>query len=95
MTRRRILCLCHDVTDEDIARAYAHGYTDPETIKRYTAAFMGPCQGRSCGTLVLEEIARVTGRDVAEISPTTARPPAYPVRLGELADEAPNPAPDA
>jgi bacterioferritin-associated ferredoxin len=89
--RRRILCLCHDVTDDDIERAYARGYTDPEAIKRYTAAFMGPCQGRSCSLLVLAEIARVTGRDVAEIAPTTARPPAYPVRMGELAGGAPDP----
>jgi len=90
--RKRILCLCHDVTDADIARACAKGYTDPEAIKRFTAAFMGPCQGRSCGELVLGEIARVTGLHPGRIAPTTARPPAFPVRLGALATDATNPA---
>ncbi len=79
------MCLCQDVTDADIARACAEGYADPETIKRYTAAFMGPCQGRSCSELVLEEIAAVTGLAPEQIAPTSARPPDYPVRLGALA----------
>lgn len=82
---KTILCLCHDVTDEDVRRAVAAGYTEPETIKRYTAAFMGPCQGRSCADLVMEAIARALGRPVAGLEPTTSRPPAYPVRMGQLA----------
>lgn len=82
---KTILCLCHDVTAEDVRRAVADGYVEPETIKRYTAAFMGPCQGRSCADLVLEAIADALGRPVAELEPTTSRPPAYTVRLGQLA----------
>lgn len=81
---RTILCLCHDVTDEDVRRAVADGYTEPETIKRYTAAFMGPCQGRSCADLVMEAIADALGRPACELEPTTSRPPAYPVRMGVL-----------
>jgi bacterioferritin-associated ferredoxin len=82
---KTILCLCLDVTDEDVRRAVADGYTEPETIKRYTAAFMGPCQGRSCADLVMEAIADALGRPVEELQPTTSRPPAYPVRMGQLA----------
>ena len=56
-----ILCLCHDVTAADIERAVALGYDHPETIKRFTAALMGPCQGRSCGDAILAEIAAAHG----------------------------------
>jgi bacterioferritin-associated ferredoxin len=82
---KTILCLCHDVSEDDVRRAVADGYTHPETIKRYTAAFMGPCQGRWCGDLVMDAIGRALGRPAEELQPTTSRPPAYPVRMGELA----------
>jgi bacterioferritin-associated ferredoxin len=82
---KTILCLCHDVTEDDVRRAVADGYVHPETIKRYTAAFMGPCQGRWCADLVMEAIAGALGRPVEELRPATSRPPAYPVRMGELA----------
>jgi bacterioferritin-associated ferredoxin len=82
---KTVLCLCHDVTEEDVRRAVRDGYTHPETIKRYTAAFMGPCQGRSCGDLVLDAIAAALDRPVEELRATTARPPAYGVRMGVLA----------
>jgi bacterioferritin-associated ferredoxin len=86
---KTILCLCHDVTEEDVRRAVAEGYTEPETIKRYTAAFMGPCQGRWCADLVMEAIADALGRPVSELQATTSRPPAYAVRMGQLAGEGP------
>ncbi len=85
MAGKRILCLCHDVTADDVEAALAAGYRDPETIKRFTAAFMGPCQGRACGDLVMAEIARCLGCDVDDLAPTTARPPVFPIRLGALA----------
>jgi bacterioferritin-associated ferredoxin len=81
---KTILCLCHDVTADDVRRAVRDGYTHPETIKRYTAAFMGPCQGRSCADLVMEAIAAELGCSVEELEATTSRPPAFPVRMGEL-----------
>jgi bacterioferritin-associated ferredoxin len=82
-----IVCLCHDVSIEDIDRAVAHGYTDPETIKRFTGALMGPCQGKACADQVMEVMAGRLARLGVERdglrSPTT-RPPAFPLRLGQL-----------
>lgn len=93
---RRILCLCHDVTDTDVSRAVRLGYSDPETIKRFTGALMGPCQGRTCAALILDAIARETGVDRDSLRTPTARPPAFPVRMGLLAGEAcPGREPDA
>lgn len=82
---KRILCLCHDVTDDDIARAVRLGYDHPETIKRFTGALMGPCQGRSCAELVLDAIARETGVDPAMLRTPSSRPPSFPVRMALLA----------
>ncbi len=84
---KTFLCLCHDVTVDDVERAVAEGYTHTETIKRFTGAFMGPCQGKWCGELVMREIARCTGLPLDELRPPPARPPAVPVRLGQLAGE--------
>lgn len=83
--RKIILCLCHDVTLEDIDRAVARGYEDPETIKRFTAAFMGPCQGKACADQVMEAIAARLGVDPGGLRAPSSRPPAFPVRLGQLA----------
>lgn len=80
-----ILCLCHDVTVEDVDRAIALGYDHPETVKRFTAALMGPCQGRACRDAILAAVAVRTDRDLGELPVPTARPPAFPVRLGQLA----------
>ncbi|MBI3648848.1 MAG: (2Fe-2S)-binding protein [Actinobacteria bacterium] len=88
-----ILCLCQDVTIDDIDRAVSLGYDHPETIKRFTAAFMGPCQGKACHDAILEAIAARTGADPSSLRRPTARPPALPVRLGILAGGEPADAP--
>lgn len=86
---KRILCLCHEVTDADIARAVRLGYDHPETAKRFTGALMGPCQGRTCAELVLDAIARESGADRASLRLPTSRPPVFAVPMGILA--APDP----
>ena len=85
MHDRVILCLCRDVTAGDVRRAVAAGYTDVETLKRFTGAFTGPCQGKSCGEAVRSLLAELTGRDLADVPAPTVRPPLWPVRLGTLA----------
>ncbi len=81
---KTIVCLCHDVSIEDIDRAVAQGYTDPETIKRFTAALMGPCQGKACADQVMDAIAARLGVERASLRSPTTRPPAFPLRLGQL-----------
>jgi bacterioferritin-associated ferredoxin len=81
---KTILCLCHDVTEDDIAIAVRRGWDHPETVKRFTAAFMGPCQGRSCRELVMDAIARQSGVSCLP-PPPASRAPLFPVRMGLLA----------
>jgi bacterioferritin-associated ferredoxin len=85
MDDRVILCLCRDVTAGDVRRAVAAGYADVETLKRFTGAFTGPCQGKSCGEAVRRLLAELTGRPLGEVPPPPLRPPIAPVRLGTLA----------
>jgi hypothetical protein len=89
-SRRTIVCPCHDATLEDLEKSWAAGFRDPETIKRATSVFMGPCQGKYCAAVVERVLDELGG-----VSPATApapalrpsvRPPLYPVRLGQLAD---------
>jgi bacterioferritin-associated ferredoxin len=84
--KKTVVCLCHDVTEADLRRMFAQGYTDPETLKRSTGAFMGPCQGKFCAPAVLAIIAELTGEDRARVP--TSRPPLVPVPMGLLASAA-------
>ncbi len=82
---KRFVCLCEDVTDKDLEQAIAEGFDGIETLKRYSTANMGPCQGKMCGVAAAEICARATGRDINAVGTTTSRPPAVPVELGVLA----------
>jgi sarcosine oxidase subunit alpha len=84
-SRKRFVCLCEDVTEKDLQQAVAEGFDHIETLKRYSTATMGPCQGKVCGTAMSEICARAVGRDVGAVGSTTSRPPAVPVELAMLA----------
>jgi len=86
-TTKTILCLCRDVTEEDVRRAVAEGYDDIETLKRLTGACTGPCQGKTCVESIRRLLAELAGRELDEVPAPPRRPPATPVRLGTLAAE--------
>lgn len=81
--KKTVVCPCHDVTVADLARMFAQGYRDAETLKRSTGAFMGPCQGKFCAPAVLGIIAELTGEEPSRRP--TSRPPLVPVPMGLLA----------
>src|SRR6201999_785655 len=64
---KAFVCLCEDVTTKDIERTVAEGYDDIELAKRYSTVFMGPCQGKMCQLHATRELARQTGRNLAEV----------------------------
>lgn len=84
--RRTIVCPCHDATLADLRNSWAAGYQHPETVKRATAVFMGPCQGKMCAPAVAAIVAELQGADEPFERRPSARPPLYPVRIGDLAD---------
>jgi sarcosine oxidase subunit alpha len=78
------VCICYDVTVKEIERSVKEGFRSTELLKRYTTATMGACQGRLCHGQLRELTGRFSpGGDPILTSPTTARPPARPLRLEE------------
>lgn len=79
-----IICRCEELTLGEIREFIRKGYTTVEEIKRISRAGMGPCQGRTCQQLIMDEIARATGTRVEEVSVHTYRPPVLPIKLGKI-----------
>jgi sarcosine oxidase subunit alpha len=85
-------CFCEDVRVRDLVHEGVIGYAHPELVKRRTGALTGPCQGKYCGPAVAAVCravqtpgARATPAPGAGATPApTTRPPARPVRLGDL-----------
>lgn len=80
-----IMCRCEDITLEEVRAYIEQGVTDLEQLKRLLRVGMGPCQGRTCTPLIVNELARATGRPVKDIPLTVFRQPTTAVKLGVLA----------
>lgn len=79
---KTLLCTCEDVTLEDLEASFARGFTDVESVKRYTGFGTGVCQGKSCLATAAKIIAQRFGRAG---QPFTARPPVRAMTLAQLA----------
>jgi len=80
-----ILCRCEDVSLEEFREAYREGFTEFESLKRYTGVGTGICQGKGCLSESALELAHLRGRPPHEVRPTNIRPPAEPLTFAELA----------
>jgi sarcosine oxidase subunit alpha len=78
------VCLCEDVTLGELRDARREGWRSAEILKRYTTATMGPCRGAMCSRQ-LAAFATAEGTTPADGIRTTARPPARPIALEDLA----------
>ncbi len=88
-----ILCRCEDVTLEEFRAAYREGFTELESLKRYTGVGTGFCQGKGCLSEAAAELAALRQIPPSELRPTTIRPPSEPMTFGQLASlEIPEPA---
>ena len=85
MTRKRIVCFCEDVTQEELEDTIEQGFRDLESVKRFTGAFMGPCQGKQCAANILRIFAEKQGIDIETLMIPTMRPPLKPMPLGAVA----------
>lgn len=86
--KKRFVCLCEDVTAKDIADAVAEGYSNVETLKRYSTVSMGPCQGKMCQPASIALCAKANAKSIEETGVTTSRPPEQPIPLGLFAGRA-------
>lgn len=79
-----IICRCEEITLGEIRELIRKGYQSIDEIKRISRAGMGPCQGRTCRQLIMQELASATGKKMSELRMSTFRPPAKPIKLGAL-----------
>ncbi len=80
-----LVCRCEEVPAGEIEAAVKLGCVGPNQLKSFTRCGMGPCQGRTCGHLISEMMAKLSGRPVQEVGYFRLRPPVKPLRLAELA----------
>jgi sarcosine oxidase subunit alpha len=80
-----VVDFAEDVTSKDLRQAVAEGYDSIELVKRYTTVTMGPTQGKLEAMNAIAIVADATGKPIADVGTTTARPPYVPVSLGVLA----------
>ena len=79
---KTLACRCEDVTLADLRDAIARGYTDIESLKRYTGFATGFCQGKWCSALCARLLVLERGSAALPITP---RPPVHPLALADLA----------
>lgn len=80
-----IVCRCEEITQGQLESAVA-STNEINSVKSYTRAGMGLCQGRNCQRHIAATIARYSGVSLPSVGITTQRPPVRPVPLGMLAD---------
>jgi hypothetical protein len=80
-----IVCPCERVTVSELNDAIANGSSDINRMKAFTRCGMGLCQGRLCGPIAAEVIARSQGLRADEVGQFRVRLPAHPLPLAELA----------
>jgi bacterioferritin-associated ferredoxin len=79
---KTLACRCEDVTFHEVEEAIAKGYTDLESLKRYTGFGTGWCQGKSCVALCARALVERGGSAALPITP---RPPYHPLTMADLA----------
>ncbi len=84
-TPETVVCRCEEVTQEQLETAMCATH-EINSVKSYTRAGMGLCQGRNCQRHIAAMIASHSGAPIASVSVATQRPPVRPVPLGMLAD---------
>ena len=74
-----------DATAVDLRRAVEAGLKSPEHVKRFTTIGTASDQGKTSGVVALGILSELLGVGMAELGPTTYRPPYTPVSFALLA----------
>jgi NADPH-dependent 2,4-dienoyl-CoA reductase/sulfur reductase-like enzyme len=87
LTAETVICRCEEVTAAGVFGALERGHASADALKAATRAGMGQCQGRNCLRTITEILGRVFGCPAGDIAMPRPRPPARPVRVGNLVGE--------
>ena len=89
------LCRCEDVTLQEFQEAFAEGFTELESLKRYTGVGTGFCQGKGCLSEAAGQLATLRDIPPSKVRLTNIRPPAEPLTFAQLATlDVPDPVDD-
>lgn len=80
-----MICRCEEVTAGAVREAARAGMADLNSLKVCTRLGMGRCQGRICGPIAAQIMARESGLALEAVGTFTARAPIKPIPLGALA----------
>ena len=84
MKDKKFVCLCEDVTEEDIIRAIKEGFDDIFSLRMFTGAGTGSCQGKFCIMNLVKLLARETGKNIDEVGLPSFRTPITPIPVDEI-----------
>jgi bacterioferritin-associated ferredoxin len=84
---KSFVCLCEDVTVDELRGVIKRGFTDIEDVKRITGIGTGPCQGKQCMQIFRQMLAEEIGTGIDEVPLTTLRPPIVPIPFGQWASD--------
>jgi len=76
---------CNDLDLDEIRAFIAQGYTTIPELKQMARLGMGPCQGRNCLPIVINELSKALNIPVAQLSTGSFRPMVKSIKLGDLA----------
>lgn len=86
VTDDTVLCRCEEVTAGEVRAALQAGITQLDALKTCTRLGQGLCQGRFCGPLVADFVAREADCTAADVGAYTIRPPIKPIPLEAIAE---------
>jgi glycerol-3-phosphate dehydrogenase len=79
-----IVCRCESVSEAEIVAAIRRGHTTMDSIKFYTRAQMGRCQGGFCSYKIMKILSRETGMSIEEITKRGGMSRLITDRVGDL-----------
>ncbi len=80
-----LICRCEEITLRQIDEALSDGPLPIGDLKRATRVGMGPCQGRYCGMILSELVAKSHGAVLDESMRFAPRMPVKPVAIADIA----------
>ena len=83
----KFICLCEDVTEEDIVKAIKAGFDDIFSLRMFTGAGTGSCQGKYCAINLVKLLAKYTKKNIDEVGLPSFRTPLKPVPVEKVVGE--------
>jgi len=76
------VCRCEGITAAALRRAAReHGADELNRVKALTRIGMGRCQGRVCGEVAAELLARACGSELERVGRLRGQPPVKPIPI--------------